>query len=90
MAGFGFARHAIEIIKSNRALKTSSKKGKIAAGKSRDGKKSFHFEQASNQVLNRIKMDKVYLAKQLKFRLLLLSVSFIFAILIFILFYNFG
>ncbi len=48
MSGGGFARHVIEVFKANRALKTSSRKNKLKAGKGVNGKKTLRFGKATS------------------------------------------
>lgn len=90
MGAQGFSRAAIELVKNNRNLRTSSRKEKLVAGKNIDGKKPVKFAKASLSVKARIKADKTFVQEQIRFRIGILITIVVFALLFLFLFLSFG
>jgi hypothetical protein len=90
MIGGGFARHMIEVFKANRALKTSSRKNKLKAGKGVNGKKPLRFGKATSAQKKTVLFNKNKIQKQIRFRVGLLILTIIFTVLIISLFISLG
>jgi hypothetical protein len=90
MSGGGFARHMIAAFNANRALKTSSRINIQTSGKRVDGYKPLKFAKANKATKAQIYDDKVFVERQIRFRIGVLIFGVVLAGLLLFLFLSFG